>query len=125
MGPAFVAWMDAKCPRVLRVIKFRYCLQRAFCSAFRTLRGFEISKIDVRLPAADWMKLARWVAQRRAHFAYPHPPRSRLPGQAIGASFEPAGMEMKLPQRFALPGIGFFDVAAIALARPVFGRRAG
>jgi hypothetical protein len=44
----------------LRVIKFRCCLQRAFRSAFRTLCGREISKIDVRRPATDWMKLRDW-----------------------------------------------------------------
>lgn len=41
----------------LRVIKFRYCLQRVYGSAFRTLRGREISKIDVSPPIADWLKL--------------------------------------------------------------------
>jgi len=77
-GPAFVAWMDAKYPRAPRVIKFRYCLQRAFCSVSRALCGLGTSKIDVRLLAVDRLKLARWVAQRCAHFAYLHPPRWRL-----------------------------------------------
>ncbi len=38
-------------------------------SAFHTLCGCKVPKIDVRLPAADLLKLARAVAQRRAHFA--------------------------------------------------------
>jgi hypothetical protein len=51
MGPAFVVWLDAKCPRVPRVIKFQYRLQHTCRFAFRTPRGLETSKIDVRLPA--------------------------------------------------------------------------
>ncbi len=101
--------MDAKCPRVPRVIKFQYRLQHTCRFAFRTPRGLETSKIDVRLPAGDWLISARWAAQRRAHFAYPQA-RER-PSKPTRCRVDPTGVVSKRAEVVLALSIGLLVIA--------------